>query len=97
MEKENIPKPANLKNPQAHHDFPQKFRVDFLAAGIDIDNPKYGRWVEGSPEGNHQRWTHEYNKIWENFFDDHRGKEPKELKKLIEAKRQELINDPRFQ
>jgi hypothetical protein len=97
MEKENITKPANLKNPQAHHDFPQKFRDKFLAAGIDIDDPQYGRWVEGSPEGNHQRWTREYNDIWENFFKDNKDIPPKELKELIKAKRQELIKDPRFQ
>ncbi|AQT68260.1 hypothetical protein STSP2_01416 [Anaerohalosphaera lusitana] len=57
-----------MKKPQAHHDLPQKFKDRFSRLGLDINNPKHMRWVEGGPHGNHQKWSHEFNKQWERFF-----------------------------
>ena len=62
------PPPGMLK-PQAHHDLPKKFRSRFEQAGLDIDDPAYGRWVEGGPIGDHQRRATEFNREWERFFD----------------------------
>jgi hypothetical protein len=85
--------PPGMKKPQAHHDLPEKFRDKFEAKGLDIDDPKNGRWVEGGPEGGHQKWSHEYNKEWEKFFDDH----PNASKEEILEEVNKLRNDPRFQ
>ena len=60
--------PAWMKKPQAHHDLPQKFRDQFETRGIDIDDPKYGRWVEGGPIGDHQKWSRRFNEEWEAFL-----------------------------
>ena len=62
------PPPARMKKPQAHHDLPQKFRDQFETRGIDIDDPKYGRWVEGGPIGDHQKWSRRFNEEWEAFL-----------------------------
>ncbi|MCY3820164.1 MAG: hypothetical protein OXH52_12500, partial [Gammaproteobacteria bacterium] len=62
------PPPPWMKKPQAHHDLPQKFRDQFEARGIDIDDPKYGRWVEGGPVGDHQKWSTRFNQEWEVFL-----------------------------
>jgi hypothetical protein len=43
-----------MVKPEAHHDLPEVFRERFEALGLDIDDPKYGRWVEGNPVGRHQ-------------------------------------------
>ena len=61
--------PAAMKNPQAHHDLPQAFRQKFEKAGLDIENPAFGRWVEGSPQGTHQNWSRAFNNEWQAFFD----------------------------
>ena len=49
---------------QAHHVFPVKFADVFSKAGININNPLYGSWVNSS----HQFWSSAYNKAWEEFF-----------------------------
>ena len=62
--------PAWMKKPQAHHDLPQKFRREFEPRGLDIDDPKYGRWVDGGPTGDHQKWSKRFNKEWEDFLQE---------------------------
>ena len=63
------------KNPtdaQAHHIFPQKFETIFNKAGIDINDPQFGAWVETKA---HQHSSYEYNAKWEAFLKDEPGKE----------------------
>ena len=52
---------------QAHHVLPQKFEKEFTIAGIDINDPKYGSWVDPI---DHAKWSYDYNKDWETFFRD---------------------------
>ena len=63
--------PPGMQNAQAHHDLPQarRFREHWERAGLDINDPAYGRWVSGSPPGNHQKWSHAFNKEWDRFFE----------------------------
>ncbi len=64
--------PAGMKNPQAHHDLPWKFREWFAgkSRGINVNDSQFGRWVEGSPEGLHQNWTREYEDAWAQWIRD---------------------------
>ncbi|KAA3610782.1 MAG: hypothetical protein DWQ01_07675 [Planctomycetota bacterium] len=85
--------PSGMVKPQAHHDLPQKFRDRFERAGLDIDDPAHGRWVEGGPAGNHQKWTRAFNDEWEAFFNKH----PRPSSEQILKERDRLRADPRFQ
>jgi intein/homing endonuclease len=53
---------VDMKGLDAHHQIPQKFRVDFGKLGIDVDNPKYLEWVE---RGMHNGGSQAYNKMWD--------------------------------
>ena len=64
MIKEKGPPPADMKNPEGHHDLPVQFRDDFEEAGLNIDTSVYGRWVERSA---HRRWHPKYNEEWRQF------------------------------
>lgn len=89
------PKPPHLKKPQAHHDLPQaeRFQKHWNRLGIDIDDPAYGRWVEGGPNGNHQKWSYEFNKEWDKFFE----KYPEATLEQVLDFMRILRIDPRFQ
>jgi hypothetical protein len=84
--------PRHLVNPQAHHDLPQEFAKKFKAKGFDIDDPQYGRWVEGTPPGRHQLWNGEYNAIWRSFFGRFRNPSRARILKLLK----ELRSNPEF-
>ena len=32
-----------------------------------MNDPAYGRWVEGTPPGTHQNWSAAYQQEWANF------------------------------
>jgi hypothetical protein len=85
--------PAGMRKPQAHHDLSQKFRDRFERAGLDIDDPAHGRWVEGSPVGRHQNWSPEFNREWERFF----ARNPNPTQQQILDFKNTLRTDPRFQ
>ena len=85
--------PANMKRPQAHHDLPQKFRNKFEKAGLDIDDPAYGRWVEGGPVGGHQKWSGAFQDEWEEFF----ATFPNPTRDQILDQMQKLRANPRYQ
>ncbi|MGQ9683061.1 MAG: hypothetical protein ACUVX9_11025 [Anaerolineae bacterium] len=55
--------PHGMVNPQAQHDLPWDFREWFAGEGrgLNVNDPSYGRWVEGNPPGRHQNWSREYN------------------------------------
>jgi hypothetical protein len=92
-------KPALLKNAQAHHDLPQKFRDVFTGHGLDIDKADYGRWVEGTPPGLHQKWTSQFNSEWQKFWDAEAAvtNGGSYTKQQVLDKMNSLKNDSRFQ
>jgi len=85
--------PSGMTKPQAHHDLPQKFKGQFEKVGLDINDPKYGRWVEGGKAGNHQKWSQEFNKEWENFFRENKDYSKEDILDQMTK----LGNDERFQ
>jgi hypothetical protein len=53
-------------NQEAHHVFPQEYRDVFDERfGLNIDEPKYGSWVEGTI---HRKWSWAYNQKWFRFL-----------------------------
>ena len=62
-------------------------------AGLDINDPAYGRWVQGSPQGKHQNWSHSFNKEWDEFFEEF----PKASREQILKKMDELRNKGEYQ
>ena len=55
----------------AHHTLPVKFESKFNKIGININDPKYGEWVEQSA---HRRNAYRYNQDWKEFFDKYKSK-----------------------
>ena len=55
----------------AHHTLPVKFENKFNEIGININDPKYGEWVEQSI---HRRNAYRYNQDWKKFFDKYESK-----------------------
>ena len=53
---------------QAHHTLPQAFRKEFERIGINIDDPKYGAWLDITT---HQKTKDPYNARWQQFFNQH--------------------------
>jgi len=80
---------------QAVHDLPQapEFKKHWDRVGLDIDDPAFGRWVEGGPVGNHQKWSATFNREWVKFFDDL----PMATREQILDHMNKLRIDPRFQ
>jgi len=92
--KENLgPKPSSMTKPQAHHDMPQSLRDQFKKAGFNIEDPRFGRWVEGGPVGNHQKWSKAFNDEWRQFFETNRNPSYDD----VINKTNQLRQDPRFQ
>jgi len=63
------PKPSSMKNPQAHHVLPQSLESYFANLNININDPKWGAWVEG---GTHQKWSNQYITEWKTWLNSHR-------------------------
>ena len=63
----NLKKATGLdpKDMDAHHILPQKFNIQFEKAKININDPKYGIWLE---KKSHSKKSYEYNQKWEGFF-----------------------------
>ena len=70
MEKAGNVPPNGMRNPQAHHNLPWKFRDWFAGPGrgLNVNDSMFGRWVEGTPPGQHQNWTRLYQDAWEDFI-----------------------------
>ncbi len=62
--------PRGMQNPQVHHELPWKFKDWFAGPGrgLNVNDPAFGRWVEGTPPGQHQNWSWAYNDAWETFI-----------------------------
>lgn len=66
------PKPPGMQNAQAHHMLPEALEKEFNRLGINVHDPRWGAWVEGTPPGTHQNWSYEYNQIWREWLDKNR-------------------------
>ena len=69
----NMEKSGNLRpdrHHDAHHIFPQGFREKFDFKHIDIDNPKYGIWLDASI---HRKGAYAYNEAWEGVIKNIKG------------------------
>ena len=53
---------------QAHHILPKKFERYFNDVGLNINDPKYGEWLEPHL---HLTKAREYNEAWKEFFNKH--------------------------
>jgi hypothetical protein len=75
-----------MKKPQAHHGLPQapRFQEKWEAAGLDINDPEFGWWVEGGPIGDHQKWSKEYNFMWDIFFIENPNATPEQIIQFLE-------------
>ena len=69
-----------------------KGRQDFAPerAGLDIDDPRHGRWVEQHP---HRKWSSAYNREWREFFEIH----PYPTQSLVLDKLDELRRSGKYQ
>ena len=56
---------ADASGLEAHHVLPHKFIGEFQSIGININDPKYGAWVDAKK---HVKWSSKYNKEWEEFL-----------------------------
>jgi len=95
MEKAGDKAPEGLRNPEAHHNLPWKFRDWFAEKGLDVNDTRFGRWVEGSSKGNggpHQQWSKEYEQAWEDYISQNRGASADDVLRELER----LLNDPNF-
>jgi hypothetical protein len=61
--------PADMLEPQAHHELPWKHRNFFARRGMNVNDVQYGRWVEGVQ---HRRWSREYTRAWDEFVEEER-------------------------
>ncbi len=72
-------------NVHAHHVFPQQLREDFLKKGINIDNPRYLTWWEGS---SHLPNAPSYSSEWISFM----KKNPNTAKEQILEKGRRMMD-----
>jgi len=86
--------PSDLTNPQAHHNLPWRLREWFAGEGrgLSVNDPAYGRWVEGTPPGPHQTWSNEYDLAWQSF----RDASPAASRNQVLAFLSELLSSGRF-
>lgn len=68
MENAGISQPAHLVNPEVHHDLPFRWRQWFVARGLDVNDPRHLRWVEGTQPGGHKLWTPQFEEEWLTFM-----------------------------
>jgi RHS repeat-associated protein len=87
--------PDGLRNPQAHHDLPWTYREWFAAEGrgLNVNDPAHGRWVSGTPPGDHQRWSGQFEAEWRDFI----GRFPDADRQSVLDFMNQLRIDPRFQ
>ncbi len=64
------PRPAGMQNPEVHHILPRALeqRFDDLGLGINIHDPQWQAWVEGTPPGRHQNFSWNYNHDWDRWL-----------------------------
>ena len=66
-----------MNKAEAHHVLPVKFNKWFTERGINnIHDPRFGTWVD---KISHQKWSYEYNKLWETFRENNYYASPEEI------------------
>ncbi len=85
---------AGMINPQAHHNLPWELRGWFAGPrrGLNVNDPRFGRWVEGTPPGLHQNWSREYSDAWRAFSEYN----PTADRWQVEAFLKRLLSSRRF-
>ena len=63
--------PAPGSNYQAHHGLPWEHKDYFAQAGLNVNDPQWGRWVKGGGNSGHQSWSKRYGKIWATYKENH--------------------------
>jgi len=63
------PIPEGMRNAQAHHMLPRAWEERFKSLRINIHDPHWGAWVEGTPPGLHQNQWFEYETLWRRWLD----------------------------
>ena len=63
--------PAPGDGYQAHHGLPWADRDYFNAAGLDVNDARFGRWVIGGGNGGHQSWSYRYGQLWKKYIKAH--------------------------
>lgn len=61
--------------------------------GLNVNDPAFGRWVEGTPPGGHQRWTPAFRGEWDAFIEAN----PNATRQQVLDFMNRLRADPRFQ
>lgn len=56
---------------QAHHGLPWSERDYFEAAGLDVNDSRFGIWVKGGGNGGHQSWSYRYGQLWKDYCARH--------------------------
>ncbi len=87
--------PAEMANPNAHHDLPWKYKDWFAGPnrGLNVNDAQFGRWVEGRPPGGHQKWTSVFETEWQQFISRNRNANANDVIDFMNN----LRNDMRFQ
>jgi RHS repeat-associated protein len=67
------PIPQGMRNPQAHHMLPEALEKEFSRLGVNVHDPRWGAWVEGTPPGTHQNWSYAFNQAWKEWLNKNRG------------------------
>ncbi len=73
--------------PQWHHEFPQEFRDYFKAAGIEIDDPEFGRVF--NDQGPH-KWDEihrEWNRLWREFIKENPAPDKAKIRRYLDRLR----------
>jgi hypothetical protein len=89
--------PPGLRNPQVHHGLTWNDRVWFAVHGMDVNDPQFGRWVEGTPPGSHQLWSQQFSAEWGSFITAEQGLGRSYTELEIRAEWTRLNTDPNYQ
>ena len=73
----------------AHHMLPQKFKDKFGKAKININDPKYGIWLE---KKSHSKKSYEYNQKWEDFFKNNHNPSTEEIEHFMKQVMKETFD-----
>ncbi len=86
--------PSSMATPQAHHNLPWSLKDWFAGPGrgLNINDPQFGRWISGGPQGPHQRWSSKYNRAWQTF----QQQNPHATRKQVLDYLQNLLDSGRF-
>ncbi len=85
--------PPEMVNPNAHHDLSWNYKEWFASRGLDVNDPRFGRWVEGNPPGTNQTWSDKFDREWADFI----RRNPQATEAKILDFMNQLRIDPRFQ